>query len=104
MQRERLAPYQEALSDFCRRWKVTEFSLFGSVLRDDFGPESDIDVMLEFEPDAGWSLFDIGSMLNDLEQIFGRKVDLLERTGVEQMRNWIRRRAILESVEKLDVA
>jgi predicted nucleotidyltransferase/plasmid stability protein len=86
-----------AIVDFCRRWRITEFALFGSVLRDDFRPESDIDVMVRFERDAPWSLFDIGDMQAELSDIFHRKVDLHEREGVEESKNWIRRKHILEN-------
>ncbi len=95
---------REALKAFCERWMVKEFLLFGSVLRDDFGPDSDVDVILDFREGERWSLFDLGGMQQDLEDIFGRKVDLLEKKGVETMRNWIRQRAIMESMERLDVA
>lgn len=80
------------LLDFCYRWKVAELSLFGSVLRDDFGPDSDIDVLVSFAPDAQWSLLDLVEMQEELEKIFGREVDLVEREG---LRNPFRRRAIL---------
>ena len=86
----------EKIDDFCRRWKVTEFSLFGSVLRDDFGPDSDIDVLVSFVPDAPWSLFDLVAMQDELRDLFGREVDLVEKEG---LRNPFRRHAILTSRE-----
>jgi hypothetical protein len=85
----------ERLGELCRRWKVRELALFGSVLRDDFRPGSDIDVLVRFEPAAPWSLFDLGDMQVELERIFGRKVDLVEKEAVEQSRNPFRRRHIL---------
>lgn len=90
---------RERIAEFCRRWKMTEFSLFGSVLRDDFGPDSDVDVLVAFRPDARWTLPDLAQMQEDLGSIFGRKVDLLTRRGVEQSRNPLRRQAILSSAE-----
>lgn len=90
------------LRDFCRKWKVAEFSLFGSVVRDDFGPESDVDVMVRFADDAGWSLFDIVHMENELAEIFGRPVDLCEREAVEKSRNPYRRGSILSSAVPLE--
>lgn len=87
----------EAIADFCRRWDVKEFALFGSVLRESFGPESDVDVLVEFMPSAQPSLFDLAGMQEELEAIFGREVDLLTRRGVRGMSNEIRRRHILES-------
>jgi len=84
------------LAEFCRRWKVTELALFGSVLRDDFGPGSDVDVLVSFAPDAGWNLFDLVEMQEELKAIFGREVDLVERDG---LRNPFRRRSILSNME-----
>jgi uncharacterized protein len=95
---------KDQLRDFCRKWKITEFSLFGSVVRDDFEPGSDIDVMIEFPPDAPWSLLEMVDMNEELEAIFGRRVDLLTRYGVENSRNYLRREAILSSAVQLDVA
>jgi predicted nucleotidyltransferase len=90
---------KDRIADFCRRWKITEFALFGSVLRDDFQPDSDVDVLVNFAEDARWSLFDLVSMQEELSVIFGRKVDLVSRRGIEHSRNPIRREAILSSAE-----
>lgn len=87
----------EKIAEFCRKWNVSEFALFGSVLRDDFRPDSDVDVLLTFNPDARISLFDYGPMTDELEAIFGRPVDVVSKEGVQESRNWIRRKAILES-------
>ena len=84
----------DKISDFCRRWKITEFALFGSVLRGDVRPDSDIDVLVTFEPGAGWSLFDLVYMEEELKGIFGRKVDLVEQAG---LRNPFRRHEILRT-------
>ena len=94
---------KEKLRDFCRKWKVTEFSLFGSVVREDFGPESDVDVMVRFADDARWSLFDEVHMEDELVEIFGRDVDLLTRRAVERSRNPIRRDSILTNAVVLDL-
>lgn len=88
---------REKIEEFCRKWRVSELALFGSVLRDDFRPDSDVDVLLTFAPDAGISLFDYADIQEDLEAIFGRKVDVFSRKGVERSQNRFRRRAILES-------
>ncbi len=95
---------REKLRDFCRRWKITEFSLFGSVVREDFGPESDVDVMVTFAADAHWSLFDMSDMYEELKVLFGREVDLLTRRAVEGSLNPIRKTSILNSAVMLDVA
>jgi predicted nucleotidyltransferase len=83
-----------AIADFCRRWKITEFSLFGSVLRDDFRPDSDIDVLTAFAKDAAWDLYDLVYMQDELEAMFARPVHLVDRDG---LRNPFRRRSILSS-------
>ncbi len=95
---------KEQLRDFCRRWKISDFALFGSVTRIDFRPESDIDVMVQFEKGSTWSLLDMVDMREELRGIFGREVDLLTRFGVEQSLNRYRREAILGSAVSLDVA
>jgi len=90
---------QDEIADFCRRWRVTELALFGSILRQDFGPGSDVDVLVSFAPDARWSLFDLVRMEDELRVILGREVDLVERVAVEQSENYIRRKSILSNLE-----
>lgn len=85
------------LEEFCRRWQIDELSVFGSVLREDFDDNSDIDVLVDFSPGAEWSLFDLITMQDELEEIMGRDVDLLSRKGVSESHNSIRREAILSS-------
>lgn len=92
---------REKVAAFCRKWKVRELSLFGSVLRDDFGPESDVDVLVELAPDSEADLFDWVDMIDELRTIFGRDVDLVERTAIE---NPYRRRHILGTSEVLHAA
>ncbi len=92
---------QEKIAEFCRRWKVTEFALFGSVLREDFGPESDVDVLVTFEPKAPWSTFDLVEMREELKVVFGREVDVVEK---QAMRNPYRRYSILRSYEVVHAA
>jgi len=89
------------IADFCRRWKITEFSLFGSVLRDDFRPDSDVDVLVTFSTDAAWSSFDLVDMRDQLQQIFARDVDLVEEAG---LRNPFRRAAILREKQVIYAA
>lgn len=84
----------EAVKEFCRRWKVKELALFGSVLRDDFGPASDVDVLVEFCEEAEWSLFEWVDMIEELKAIFGCEVDLVSKGG---LRNPFRRCAILST-------
>ena len=96
-------PAQE-LAAFCERWLISELALFGSVLRDDFGPESDVDVLVSFLPAAEHGLLDMVRMEEELSQLLGRKVDLVNRRGIERSRNYIRRRAILDSAEVIYAA
>jgi uncharacterized protein len=79
-------------------------ALFGSVLRGDFRPESDVDVLVTFAADANWSIFDLMRMEEQLSTFLGRKADLVERRAVEQSENYIRRRHILSTAEPVYVA
>jgi len=92
------------LANYCYKWKITELSLFGSVLRDDFNQNSDIDVLVVFAANAHWSLFDLVTAQTELELILGRPVDLVERRAVERSENYIRRRHILDTAETVYVA
>ncbi len=93
----------EELRKFCKRWKIVEFAIFGSALRDDFRPDSDLDVLVSFSPDAAWSLFDHVEMEIELEEILGREVDLVSRAAIEQSHNWIRGEEILSTAQILDL-
>ena len=95
---------RETVEKFCRRWKISELDFFGSVLRRDFGPRSDIDVLVVFKPSASWSLLDHVRMESELEKIFGREVDLITRRSVERSRNWVRRKSILDNARPCYVA
>jgi len=92
------------VGEFCRRWKVSELSLFGSVLRRDFRPDSDIDFLITFAPNARIGLFDLVHMENELKEIFGRKVDLVERRAIEKSENYIRRKNILSNTKVIYAA
>ena len=92
---------RERVAEFCRRWKVKEFAFFGSVLREDFSRESDVDVLVSFALDSHWSLFDVMDMEDELAELFGRKVDLVSRNG---LRNPFRRHEILRTRQVMYVA
>ena len=94
----------DRLAEYCRANRIKRLDVFGSALRADFGPESDIDLLVEFEPDRTPGLFDFARMEEELADLFGRKVDLVERSAVERSRNYIRRAAILGSAETIHVA
>jgi predicted nucleotidyltransferase len=95
---------KEKISAFCRRNHIQSLSFFGSVLRDDFRPDSDVDVLVEFEPGQEPRLMEIVAMELELSGILGHKVDLVERQSVEESENYIRRRHILQSLETIYVA
>ncbi len=95
---------EDEIAAFSKRWRVRELSLFGSALRKDFGPDSDIDILVTFHQNAEPSLFDLISMEEELKAIFGRDVDLITRKSVEQSRNYIRRHDILDSAQVIYVA
>ncbi len=100
----RIGVPMDAIKDFCARWKVREFALFGSVLRDDFRPESDIDVLVSFAPDAEWSLLDYVMMQDELADLVGRSVDLVEKRAIEHSGNPYRRHRILDSAHVIYAA
>lgn len=89
----------DILHRFCQKWQITELSLFGSVLRDDFRPDSDLDVLVRFAPEAPWTLMDLVKMQYELEDIVKRDVDLIEKQVIETSDNWIRRNEILNTAQ-----
>lgn len=95
---------QDQIAAFCRKWQIAEMSLFGSVLRDDFGPDSDVDFLVTFEPGVNhdWDAWPV--MVDELAGLVGRRIDLVERRLVEQSENYIRRRDILSSAREIYVA
>jgi predicted nucleotidyltransferase len=95
---------KEKIAAFCRRNHIRELALFGSALRSDFRPDSDVDILVEFEPGQKLGLMELVAMENELSEILGRKADMVERQAVERSENYIRRRYVLQSVEKVYVA
>lgn len=87
------------LASFCRRWHVAELSLFGSVLRGDGHDGSDVDLLVDFSPEARHSLFNLVQMQDELARMLGRDVDLVEKKGIERSDNYIRRRDILSAAK-----
>lgn len=94
-----LALPPEPLAAFCERWQIRELALFGSVLHEPWGPDSDVDLLVTFEPEADWSLLDHIQMEEELSVLLGRPVDLVTRRAIERSDNWIRRHAILDTAE-----
>ncbi|WP_353260112.1 nucleotidyltransferase family protein [Prochlorothrix hollandica] len=91
----------ETLIDLCQRWQIQEFALFGSILRDDFRPDSDIDVLITFLPDDRWSLFDLIHLKQELEALTKRSVDIVEK---KQLKNPYRRAEILKTYQTIYVS
>jgi uncharacterized protein len=92
---------QQALTDFCRRWNIRELALFGSALRDDFRPDSDIDPLVTFSDDANWGLLEHIQMQHELETILERPVDFISWRALQESPNWLRRHAILDTAQVL---
>ena len=92
---------RDAIEAYCLKWKIRQLALFGSVLRPDFRPDSDIDVLVSFADDARWSLWDLSEAETELAQILGRSVDLIERYSVECSENWLRRQSILSTARTI---
>lgn len=89
------------ITDLCKRWKIREIALFGSALRDDFRPDSDLDLLVTFAPDANWSLLDHVQMQLELKKLFGRSADLISKRTLEHSANWVRREEIFKTAQIL---
>lgn len=96
--------FKPAIESFCQKWSIRELAIFGSFAREDAGLQSDVDVLVTFAEDSGWTVFDLVTMKDELEAIFGREVDLVSRRGLEMSRNHIRKQAILSSAQVLYAA
>jgi predicted nucleotidyltransferase len=95
----RLGVSQDAIAQFCQRWHIIEFAVFGSVLRSDFRPDSDIDVLVTFAPEAKRGLTETLQMQEELKSMFHREVDFIVKTALEKSQNWLRRQNILDSAQ-----
>lgn len=96
---KRLGVSQKAIIEFCQRWQIIEFAVFGSVLRLDFHPDSDIDVLVTFAPEAQRGLTETLQMQDELKAMFTREVDFIVKTALEKSQNWLRRQTILDSTQ-----
>lgn len=101
MQPRQIEKLRDQVADFCHRRKITELALFGSALREDFHPDSDIDLLVTFAPEMRYSLFDLVAIRDELTTLFGREVDLVEKAA---LRNPFRRRHILQNAEVIYAA
>ena len=94
----------EAIAAFCERWRIAEFAVFGSVLREDFGPESDVDVLVRFAQEHGWSVLDHIAMERELSGLLGRRVEIVNAEALNEDRNPYRQAEILSSARSLYAA
>ncbi|MBD2160767.1 nucleotidyltransferase domain-containing protein [Limnothrix sp. FACHB-1083] len=93
----RLAISEEQLTEVCRQWKIAELALFGSILREDFRENSDIDLLISFAPDAPQGLLTLARIKHQLEELLNRPVDLVIKEAIQEGDNWIRRQEILDT-------
>lgn len=98
---QRLGITGDQLQEFCQNAQISELALFGSVLRDDFRPDSDIDILVTFEPDCKISLLDFVGLEYQLQDLLNRNVDLVSKKAVECDRNWLRRQEILNHYQTI---
>ncbi len=89
----------DEIRDFCRKWRIRELAVFGSVLTDEFDDESDIDFLYTFEDDARWGLFKVGAMYMALAELLGREIAFVSKRAIENSDNPYRKREILNSYE-----
>ena len=89
-----------AIREFCRKWRIRELCVFGSILREDFRPDSDIDFLVEFDMKAAWDFEQRMEMEEELERIVGRTIDLVTKTGLK----WVIRERVLESAQVIHAA
>ncbi|HOP47358.1 MAG TPA: nucleotidyltransferase domain-containing protein [Desulfobacteraceae bacterium] len=95
---------EDRIKEFCEKYEIDEFSLFGSVLTDEFNSRSDVDILVSFNESARHTLFDLSRMKDELEQLLGYEVDLVSKRGLESSRNLFRKNAILKSAEPIYAA
>ena len=91
----------DKIKEFCERWKISRLALFGSVLRNDFHSQSDVDIIVDFEHNLHYGLFDLVVMEDELKAIFNRDVDIVTRKGIANSRNYLRRENILNSARTI---
>ena len=94
----------DKIAVFCRRWKINKLAIFGSAMREELRPDSDIDLLVTFHSDANWTMFDHFTMEDELSHLLGREVDLISVRAVEENPNPITRREILDSARQIYAA
>jgi len=96
---QRLGLSMPDIEAFCQHWQIVELALFGSILREDFRDDSDIDLLLHFSPQAKQGLLTLAKIKNELENQAGRKIDIALKESIENSENWIRRDEILKTAQ-----
>lgn len=96
--------HKEKISEICKRYKINELALFGSALREDYSENSDIDLLVEFVPESGITLFNLVDLKEEFEELFGREVDIVSKNAVKKSRNYLRKKAILENYKVIYVS
>jgi len=94
----------DRIADFCRRWKISKLAVFGSIVQGELRSDSDIDLLVTFDSDADWTMFDHFTIEDELSHLFGREVDLISKRAVEENPNPITRREILDSARQIYAA
>ena len=89
---------------FCRTWKISRLEVFGSILREDFRPDSDVDFVVDFEDDAEWDLAELEQIRQGLSEIVHRDADVLTRRTLARTDNWLLRRNVLAQLETVYAA
>ncbi|MFH1861780.1 MAG: nucleotidyltransferase domain-containing protein [bacterium] len=92
---------KKKLAQFCQRWKVSELALFGSALREDFDSHSDVDILITFDENADWGLWEHIQMRQELETLWRRPVDLVSKRALMRSDNWLLRQEILSNVSTI---
>jgi uncharacterized protein len=95
---------QEQIEQFCGRWKISRLAVFGSAVKGTLRPDSDIDLLVTFAPDADWTMFDHFAMEEELSRLFGREVDLVTVQALEENPNPVYRREIVGSARQIYAA
>jgi predicted nucleotidyltransferase len=94
----------EKISEICQRYKISELAIFGSVLRGDYNNESDIDLLVEFIPNSGITLFNLVDIKEEFEKLFGREVDIVSKNAIKNSKNYIRKKAILDNYKVIYIS
>ncbi|HAB52697.1 MAG: hypothetical protein A2315_04280 [Ignavibacteria bacterium RIFOXYB2_FULL_35_12] len=95
---------EEQLREICKRYLIRELAVFGSALREDFNEKSDVDLLIEFEPESGITLFNIVDLKEEFEKLFGRDVDIVSKKAIQRSRNHLKRKSILENFKVIYVS